>query len=366
MWAPLLVASFAAQSTPEVSLSVRQARVIASDWMSAKKLPGLSVTVIRGEETIWGYLAGHADLEQQIPVQRATRFRLGSASKVFTAGLALRLAAQGKLDLDAPIQTYVPAYPVKASAITARLLAGHLSGIPHYARGEYANTTHYAGVTPALARFLDRPLVAAPGQTYWYSSYGFNLLGAVAESACGLPFARCLKQEVSDPLKLDSLVLDDARALIPDRARPYSRGEAGALEHAPFVDPSDRYPSGGLLASSSDLARYATGLWNGWVKPEIAQTLLTPQRTTSGRATEVSLGWRIGKDADGRPYLHHGGEAMGGRAVLIAYPAQQLAVAITTNLTFAEITEKEVLRLAHLFLPVPPVRRGPAVTRKQQ
>ena len=95
-------------------------------------IPGMSVAVAVEGEIVWTEAMGFADLEQSVRATPETRYRLGSVSKLFTAAIAARLAEKGVLDLDVPIQRYVPSFPEKQAPITARLLAGHLAGIRHY------------------------------------------------------------------------------------------------------------------------------------------------------------------------------------------------------------------------------------------
>jgi len=95
------------------------------------------------------------------------------------------LYQRGTLDLDAPVQRYVPGFPVKRYPITVRQVAGHLAGIRHYLPGEFENRKHYATVSEGLSIFAGDSLLFEPGTRFEYSSYGYNLLSAVIEGARG-------------------------------------------------------------------------------------------------------------------------------------------------------------------------------------
>src|SRR6185437_7222259 len=82
-------------------------------------------------ESFWSAGFGKADLEQDVPVTAQSRFRIASIGKWMTATAALRLVEQGKLDLDAPIQTYCPQFPAKPWPISSRELLAHTSGVRH-------------------------------------------------------------------------------------------------------------------------------------------------------------------------------------------------------------------------------------------
>lgn len=102
-----------------------------------------------------------------------------------TAYAVAQLVELGNLDLDAPVQTYVPKFPQKRAPISSRQLLGHLSGIRHYAGNEFLSRKHYETVSAGLLIFQNDPLVNMPGEAFLFSSYGYNLLGAVIEGASG-------------------------------------------------------------------------------------------------------------------------------------------------------------------------------------
>jgi CubicO group peptidase (beta-lactamase class C family) len=312
--------------------------------------PGLSIAVARADGKGARWQLGTANLSVGTRVNRNTRFRIGSDSKLFTTAIAARLVAAGRLSLDAPISTYLPELPPAYRALTVRLLAGHLAGIRHYGPGEFINTVAYPTVSTSLGVFLKDTLLAAPGARYFYSSYGFNLLGAVLEAASGDPFATLLHQEVIEPLGLDQTALEPSGRLLERQARPYSRDSSGVFQPSPLVDLSDRWPSGGLVSTAEELAKFALEIFRPDYLPDSLRALmLTPQRTASGTPTQVGLGWRIARDSLGRQYLHHGGSAMGGRAFLLVYPKERVAVALLAN-TEANFGEADALAFASLVL----------------
>lgn len=139
------------------------ARAVVERYLEANGVPGASVAVARGSEILWSEAFGLADLEHRVPVTRATKFRVGSISKALTSVALARLWEAGRLDLDAPVQRYVPSFPDKGYPITSRQLAGHLSGLPHYTAADIVNRTRYPTVTAALDKFQDRPLLFPPG-----------------------------------------------------------------------------------------------------------------------------------------------------------------------------------------------------------
>src|SRR5882724_3271566 len=101
-------------------------------FMSANSVPGVSAAVVENGDYEWSQGYGMADLENFVPATSRTLYRLASVSKPLTATAAMQLWERGKLNLDAPVQTYCPAFPRKEWPITTRELLGHLGGIRHY------------------------------------------------------------------------------------------------------------------------------------------------------------------------------------------------------------------------------------------
>jgi serine beta-lactamase-like protein LACTB len=316
--------------------------------------PGLSAAVAVDGRIVWAEGFGLADVENQVPVSPESRFRLGSISKLITVAAAARLVESGKLDLDAPVQRYVPSFPDKGHTITPRQLAGHLAGIRHYSLQDFSMPVRrYERLTEGLGIFQDDPLVHPPG-TYLYSSYGYNLLGVVVEGASGKDFAGAVDELVIQPLGLKSTALDSPDRIVEHRVRFYRKEADGTLANERAIDSSYKWPSAGFLSTAGDLVRFGSvHLRDGYLKPETRSLLFTSQRTFGGGAGEetgVGIGWRIGKDGAGRRILHHGGAIDGGRAFLLLYPDEKIAVAILANLSGARYAEGEAQKLAELFL----------------
>ncbi len=335
-------------------LPASAARTFAEELRLQIGSPGLSAAVAVNGEVVWAEGFGTADAESQVPVSPETRFRVGSISKLLTVAAVAKLVEAGKLDLDAPVQHYIPSFPQKEQPVTPRQLAGHLAGIRHYAPADFGlPLRHYDRLAEGLGIFQKDPLVHPPGTAYLYSSYGYNLLGAVVEGASGKDFAAALDELVLVPLGLRGTVLDEPSLIVERRARPYRRESDGRLANERPIDSSYKWPSGGFLSTAGDLVRFGSAhLRDSYLKPETRALLFTSQSTAGveGKETGVGLGWRIGKDGAGRRILHHGGSIEGGRAFLLLYPDQGVAVAILTNLSGARFAEAEAQKLAEPFL----------------
>src|SRR6266550_3563404 len=218
-----------------------RAHAIACEKL-APAIPGFAVAVAVDGRIVWSEAFGYADLAAQVPATPATQFRIGSVSKPLTADAVAQLYEQGKLDLDAPVQRYVPTFPDKGVPVTTRLLGGHLAGIRHYQGNEFLLNQPYATVTAGLAVFQNDPLVAPPGTRYSYSTYGFNLISAVVEGASGgEQFLTYVSRHILKPLHMTSTAPDKNDSLIPNRTRFYERDSRGTFVVAPTVDNSYKW-----------------------------------------------------------------------------------------------------------------------------
>ena len=170
----IFIISFHSIATAQYDDAINKSRALIKSFMELSGAPGIAVSVGIKNQIVWSEGFGFADLEQSVPVQPAiTRFRIGSVSKPFTTVAVSQLFEQGKLDLDAPVQKYVPEFPKKKKGeITTRLLTGHLAGIRHYRAFEFYSKRYFPTVIEGLDIFEDDTLLFVPGTRYSYSSYG--------------------------------------------------------------------------------------------------------------------------------------------------------------------------------------------------
>lgn len=325
-----------AQTLGEV---IEESRATIERYLADSPTPGLSIAVHMGDSLVWTAAFGVANVELGVPVTTETLFRIGSISKALTSAAVGLLYERGRLDLDAPVQTYVPSFPEKRYPITTRQLGGHLSGLPHYAPEDFQNFVPYAGVVEALDKFKERPLLFRPGERFEYSSFGFNLISAVVEGAAGRPFLEFMQEEVFEPLGMDHTVPDAYRSIVPHRTGFYEVDEEGRVANARFTDNSDVWAGGGYLSTPTDLVTFAAGLLDGdLLRPETLEVLFTSMTTTDGEATGYGFGWRV-QDSEGGRTVSHGGGHFGATALLTASTSPRLILAATANMSGADFRE---------------------------
>lgn len=324
-------------------------------FMAAQSVPGLSAAVVQNGEFEWSEGFGMADLENSVPASPETLYRLGSVSKPLTATGAMLLWERGKLDLDAPLQKYCPAFPQKDAPITTRQLLGHLGGIRHYHEDvnpvddpELGNTKHFDDpISAGIVFFAKDPLIDKPGAHFHYSTHGYTLVGCAIEGASGEKYVACMREAVFAPAGMTHTVVDDKYAVILNRTRFYQKDKSGRVENADFLDSSYKIPGGGWLSSADDLAQFEVDmLGDKLVKRSTRDLMWTPQTLADGSKDSYGLGWGISK-AGGISYVEHSGGQQGTSTVILIAPELRAGIVVLAN-----IEEVEVSRLAHEILEI--------------
>lgn len=328
----LLLISVAAYGQSSLPLSaVAQIDRLIDKARAEQKIPAVSVAIALNGHTIFRKAYGFADLENNLIATPDTLFRTASIAKPMTAVGALELAERGKLDLDAPIQRYCPQFPEKKWPITTRELLGHLGGIRWYEGKEPESTVHYSSTADGMIVFKNDPLVAPPGQKFSYSTYGYTIVGCVMEGASGEKYPEYMAEHVFRPAGMTHTFVDNF-AIVPHRARGYSKDENGAVRNAGLMDSSYKIPGGGFVSNPEDIVLFADAVMQDHLlKPQTVQTMWTSQKTSDGKETHYGLGWGLA-DLEGIRIFAHTGDQQGTSTSLIVMPSRNYASVLMINM----------------------------------
>lgn len=320
-----------AQPTNEYANEIKIFEEFVKQQMQIDKIPGLSIGFIKDDFT-WAKGFGYADLENKIPATEKSAYRLASNTKSMTAVAILQLVEKGKIDLDAEIQTYVPYFPKKNWPVTVRQLLGHLGGISHYKNYDVeGHIKEHKDTKESLDIFDDFDLVAEPGTKYNYSSYGYNLLGAVIEGAAKQSYGDFLKENLWNPLGMSDTYMDDPYQIIPNRVKGYQLID-GEVKNSEFVDISSRFAAGGTRSTVVDLLKYAKGLNEGKVlSKESLDLMFTSMATKDGQFIDYGMGWAV-RAVYGRFHVYHTGGQPETRTILVQFPKENFYIALAYNL----------------------------------
>jgi CubicO group peptidase (beta-lactamase class C family) len=294
--------------------------------------PGISIAISHNGHIVFAEGFGYANLKNKTPVTPVTQFRAASVSKMMTITALARLIQENRVDLDASIQKYIPEFPKKAFPISARQLAGHLAGIPHYSSGDSIKSRFYNSVDEALEVFSHLELLHEPETKYSYSTHGYTLLSGIIEGASGQPYLEYIKEAIFQPLGMDSSGPDlraNPSATMTELYNINNEGIASKIENP--EDPSYKWGGGGMISTPTDLCRMAEAYINGFFRPDVVEKMCSSQKLQSGQETGIGIGWRISRDMDGRRVIEHAGGMGGARSVITLFPDEKLAIAIMAN-----------------------------------
>lgn len=327
----------------EKSAKIEQA---VTAFMSRLNVPGLSIAVVADNQLRWQQGYGLADLENFVPAKANTVYRLASVSKPITAVAVMQLVEKGKIDLDAPVQKYVPSFPQKSYPITIRELLTHTSGIRHYKGDEENSTRYYKNLTEALDIFKNDALEHEPGLKFTYTTYGYTLLGVVVENVSGMKFTDYLRENIFQPAGMTHTRADAVHDIIPNRARGYVKTDKGELSNAGLADTSYKIPGGGLVSTVEDMAKFSIAVQNGTllkkgmfeqmsasqIKKEVLERTSASLKLPAGtELPSYGFGWIIGTEKR-KDAVWHGGIQQGVTTLVYLLPKEKFAVVVLMNL----------------------------------
>ena len=316
------------------------------EQMARWTIPGVVVGVLcDGEREIRAY--GVASVETYYPVRTDTLFLIGSIAKVYTSALVMTLVDEGRLDLDAPIVTYLPdlklANERARDAMTLRQLLSHQSGL----FGDYYDDFGMGddALARCVASFQSLRQFTAPGEVWAYCSSGFMLAGRAVEVVTGQPFEAAMHERIFEPLGLNHSFFFAHEAIVYPTAVGHSLKSPGSDEHEvrrAYLLPRNVAPAGGVISKTDDLLTFAAffmgdGTWNGkrLLSADALEAMQAPQTRAAnypaaGFAEWGSLGWAI-RFFDGVKVVEHGGSLSGFQVKLKFVPDRRFAIAILTN-----------------------------------
>lgn len=306
--------------------------------MAHYHIPGVAVGVYHdGMQQVGGL--GVTNVDHPLAVDAHTLYQIGSISKTFTGTTAMRLVEQDKLDLDAPIRTYLPDLRLADVEATERATMTHLLTHTGGWVGDYfadlgAGDDALAKMTAAMA---DVPQVAPLGTLWSYNNAGFYLAGRVIEVLTGQPFEAAVQSLVLDPLGMRHTYYF-ARNIVTERfAVGHTVENDMPIVARPWELPRTVNPAGGLLSDVLDLLVYARfHLGDGTavdgtrvLSPESLAFMQSPLYS-KGSDGEMGLTWML-EDVGGVRTVRHGGGTVGQQTTFVFVPSRNFVLAVLTN-----------------------------------
>lgn len=322
--------------------------------MREKELPALSVALVDGQRMVWSRGFGIAEPEDSVPATAETVYRVGSISKLFTDIAIMQLVERGELDLDAPVQRYLPDFRPEnpfGRDITLRQLVSHRSGLVREPPvGHYFDATE-PSLAATVASLSGTTLVYEPEQRIKYSNAAIATAGYVLERLQGEPFASYVERAVLDRAGMERSAFAPLPELMDDLATAYMWTYDGRTFEAPTFQ-LGMAPAGSMYSTVNDLAEFLSVLFaegegpgGRILTPGSLEEMLTPQFADPSRQTGFGLGFSI-SELDGERRIGHGGAIYGFASELAALPDRELGAVVLTNVDLANTVVERIANAA--------------------
>ncbi|WP_326566496.1 serine hydrolase domain-containing protein [Amycolatopsis rhabdoformis] len=245
---------------------------------------------VRGSAGAWSGVSGTADLSTGAPVPADAHFRIGSITKTFTAVVVLQLAAEHRLDLDAPVQRYLPGLlPANYPRITVAQLLNHTSGLPGVDLPEdpqWIVDNRYTEFTPkqVLATAFKHDLVFSPGTSQQYTNTNYLVAGLLIEKLTHHSYGSEVRDRILRPLGLRDTSVPGNDPNLPE---PYAHGYQvvnGQLVDLTRMNQSIPWAAGEMISTTADLDKFLVALFQGRLVPKsvLGRMFTLPHVTTFG------------------------------------------------------------------------------------
>ena len=296
--------------------------------------PGCVVGVRRNGRTLYRRGFGLASVEQAVANAPATRMRIGSSSKQFTCLAVMLLAEDELLDIDAPLDRYLPDLPGFPLAPSARQLMNHSGGYRcHLDAAGAANGDRMLPPGWAMRSILRQSGASfAPGQGQTYCNAGYHLLSVLVDRIAGVPFETFLKTRVLEPLgMLDTEAAPSDMRIVPGIATLHVPLPDGGWRRGIFGTEEIR-GEGSLVSTVDDLLRWLAHLRGPKIvgSEESWRQMLDPPTLPGGERSIYALGLNR-HEYRGVEVIHHAGAVIGGSAQVLTVPGHALDVVILSN-----------------------------------
>jgi CubicO group peptidase (beta-lactamase class C family) len=327
------------------------------DAMQRFPVPGVAVGVIDGDREYTASF-GVTSIDNPLPVTDETLFQIGSTTKTVTGTLAMRLVEEGKLDLDAPVRTYLPELRLMDEDVAARVTMRHLLTHTGGWIGDYFDD--FGTGDDALDRIVRNmeglPQLTPLGEVWHYNNAGFYVAGRVIESILGRPYEMAANEMVQGPLDIKiSFFFAHQVITYPDangHNNPHEGGNWATKTARPWALPRTSSPVGGIISTVKDQLRYAR-FQMGDGTTEDGMRILSPsamklmQTPTIQAANEERLGitWFV-RDIDGTRILRHGGATNGQMSAFQMAPSRGFAITILNNADLGRSLNRDIVEWA--------------------
>ena len=328
----LLAESTTAQVTPRSALRARIDSLLEAP-ITAGRLAGASIAVIRGRDTIALRGYGKANLELGVPTPTNGIYEIGSVTKQFTGVAIMQLVEQGRLSLDDDLGAWLPQFNTHGRRVTIRRLLDHTSGIRSYTEIEgFGSIMPLALPRDTLLRLIEAAgYTFEPGEEQIYNNSAFFLAGLLIEKIAGMPYAQYVEEKLMRPAGMRDSHYCSESTVRANKTSGYDWDGKALIQKRPIshVWP---YAAGSLCTSASDLVRWNEALHRSrrLLGEAAYRELTTPDTLRDGFRVRYAKGLALSAVL-GHRALHHGGGINGWTSYNLYFPDDSLSVVVLFN-----------------------------------
>ena len=313
---------------------------------------GISTGVYSENCGNWLSTAGFLNKRNQKKPNQFSQFRIASISKPMTAVAILQLYEKGIIDLDKPIQNYLPEFPKKEKGdITVRQLLNHTSGVYNYKSDfESVHFTHYPNSIKALDEFKDRELDFEPGSTFIYTSYGYTLLGAIIEKVTGKSYQNYMQKNIWEPSKMTHTDIEDSNLDYENKSDVYIK-MGNTFYRIPQNDLSHTYSGGGVQSTAEDMLKFGKAILDyQLINPKTTELMIHLTDTVS-KEKEYTNGWFNWITPKYGKVIEHNGKQVGCSSFFRIFIDEKIVVTtLANNMNSREEVRNLSIELSYLLL----------------
>jgi CubicO group peptidase (beta-lactamase class C family) len=313
-----------------------------------------SILIATNENILLNKGFGMANWEHRVPNTPATKFRIGSITKAFTAMGILQLQEKQKLNINDDVGKYLPDYP-NGDRITIYHCLTNTSGIPNYTSFPdfWSRTMRLPSTLHQLIdSFKGRELDFEPGSQFRYSNSGYALLTAIIETVSGMSYADYIREQICHPLGMYHTGCDDGKRVVTGLASGYSFWEEPI--HPAYADLSFPLGAYGLYSTTEDLFIWDKALKSSQILgKELMEKMFTPYLGS------YACGWMV-SEIWGRKCVNHFGDISGFCSDFLRFVDDQVTVIFLSNMNVTPVTHlsREIAKTIfaeNVSLPIPAV-----------
>jgi CubicO group peptidase (beta-lactamase class C family) len=318
-------------------------------FMKENRVPGLALAIVQDDQIVHARGFGIADPSGQL-VTEQTPFVIGSTSKAFTALAVMQLVEASQMELDAPVQRYLPWFQVgtdgASAAITVRQLLNHTSGIPEFAgeNSQSVNNTSPDALEQQVRSLSGWSLAFAPGSAFEYANANYQTAGLIVQTVAGEPFETYVQQHIFEPLEMAQSFTSEAEAQAHGLARGYHYwfGIPWPAGDTPYA--RGHFPSSAFISSAEDLAHAMVAHLNGG--QYAGRSLVSPAGLAELHRPVLdryAMGWNVSPSV----LLHDGAVATSGSQIVLD-TQRKLGIVVVFNINNA-------MGVSHLYHVAPTI-----------